>query len=59
MEKFNNGKLFTSSVTDLLAKRPHGKDSGNKFTLCPFGKSGSLPFCDGCSQQVKPKSAIK
>lgn len=59
MEKFNNGKPFTSSISNKLYNGPHGADSGNKFARCPFGRSHNLPFCDGCVQQAKPKITAK
>lgn len=59
MEKFNNGKPFMGVLRSESYNAPHGRDSGNKFALCPYGKSKSLPFCDNCGQEIKTKSEIK
>lgn len=55
MEKFNHGKPFTSYLGGESYSEPHGRDLGNKFALCHYGKSKSLPFCDNCGQEVKIK----
>lgn len=59
MEKFNKGNLFTSMLSGESYNGPHGRDSDNTFALCPYGKSKSLPFCDSCGQQAKPKTQIQ
>lgn len=59
MEKFNYGKPFTHSIPGGRSIGPHGCDAGNKFALCPYGKSHSLPFCDGCGHQTKTKTKSK
>lgn len=59
MEKFNSGKPFTSFSTGKIYTGLHGRDSNNKFALCPYGKSNSLPFCDGCGHHTKTKTEIK
>lgn len=58
MEKFNNGKPFTGIIVSRSYTEPHGRDSNQKFTLCPYGKSKSLPFCDSCGQNNKVKTDI-
>jgi hypothetical protein len=53
MDKFNNGKPFNSTISGENYTKPHGRDSVQRFTVCPYGKSKSLPFCDGCGQHNK------